>query len=163
MVVAAAKVVVVVVVIVVVVVVVVAVAREVVVVIVVVVVVVVAREVLVVEEVVEAGLRVGRLVVGGGSSACGAPAGEHAAIKTAATAKANAKRFTANSFPEDTLTTIVIVERIWLMCVPSLSKLIIVCPVTALLNAGVGGCWGDVADVQTLVVQAGHPAVCFYH
>ena len=55
-----------------------------------------AREVLVGEEVVEAGLRAGRLVVaiGGGTSACGASAGEHAATRAAATAKAKAERFT---------------------------------------------------------------------
>ncbi len=139
------------------------VAREVVVVIVVVVVVVVAREVLVVEEVVEAGLRVGRLVVGGGSSACGAPAGEHAAVKTANTARTNAERLTANIFPENTLTILGIVERMWLLCVPSLFKLIIVGPITAFLKAGVGGCWGNVAHVQAFVVKACHPAACFYH
>ena len=69
--------------------------------------VVVAREVLVDEEV-EAGLRLGRPVAaaGGGASALGASAGEHAAVKTAATAKAQAKRLTANGFPEDTRTTL---------------------------------------------------------
>ena len=70
--------------------------------------VVVAGEVVVDEAAVEAGLRVGRPVAGGGggASALGASAGEHAAIKTAATAKAQAKRLTANSFPEDTRTTL---------------------------------------------------------
>ena len=116
------------------------------------VVVVVAREVLVVGEVVETGLRVGKPVTGGGSAACGASAGEHAAAKTANTAKAKAKCFTANSFPENTHTTIGFVERMRLMCVPSLFKLIIVCPMTAFLKAGVGGCWGDIAHVQAFVV-----------
>ena len=67
-------------------------------------VVVVAREVLVDEEEVEARFRAGRPAVGrgGGASACGASAGEHATVKTAATAKAKAKCFTVNSFPEGT-------------------------------------------------------------
>ncbi len=69
--------------------------------IVVVVVAVIAREVLVDEVVVEEGLRVGRPVTGRGASVCGTSAGEHAAIRITTPAKAKAKRFTANSFPED--------------------------------------------------------------
>ena len=65
-----------------------------------------AREVLVVEVVVEAELRVKELVAGGGASACGASAGEHAVIKAAATAKAQAERFTTTGFPEDTLSVL---------------------------------------------------------
>ncbi len=124
-------------------------------------VVVVSREVVVVEEVVETGRRARRPVVAGagGASACGAPAGEHAAVKTATTAKAKAKCFTANGFPENTRTTIGIVERMCLLDVPSLFKLIIVCPVTAFLKAGVGGCWGDVDHAHAFVVKAVHPAV----
>ncbi len=120
-----------------------------------------AREVLVDEEVVETRLRSGRLVVaaGEGASASGASACEHAAVKTATTAKAKAKCFTANSFPENTRTILVIVERMCLLDVPSLFKLIIVCPVTAFLKAGVGGCWGDVAHAHAFVVKAVHPAV----
>ncbi len=79
-----------------------------------VVVVVAAREVLVGEEIVETGLRAGVPVSCGGrgaSSACDVSAGEHAAVRTAATAKAEAKRFTATGFPENMCTILGIVER----------------------------------------------------